>query len=85
MADMCDGHCGGCWRYAVRKSYRSRGVRTGRFKYFVYYEHNPPVEELYDLEKDPMEQNNLVNNPEFSQTLEKLRKRTEQLYLNAVK
>ncbi|MDF7808375.1 sulfatase-like hydrolase/transferase [Pontiellaceae bacterium B12219] len=65
-------------------SYRSRGVRTDRFKYFIYYEHNPPVEELYDLDKDPLEQNNLVNNPEFVQTLEKLRKRTEELYLNAV-
>ena len=66
------------------ESYRSRGVRTDRFKYFVYYEHNPPIEELYDLEKDPLEQNNLVNNPEFSQTLEKLRKRAEELYQDAV-
>jgi arylsulfatase A-like enzyme len=69
---------------AANKSYRSRGVRTDRWKYFIYYEHTPPIEELYDVEKDPMEQNNLVNNPEFADVLKKLRKRTEELYLDAV-
>lgn len=66
------------------ESYRSRGVRTDRWKYFVYYEHNPPIEELYDLENDSLEQNNLVDNPELSGVLKKLRKRTEEMYLNAV-
>ncbi|TWU38833.1 Arylsulfatase [Novipirellula aureliae] len=66
------------------ESYRSRGVRTDRYKYFVYYEHNPPIEELYDIEKDPQEQNNLVNNPEYAEPLKKLRKRTEELYSEAV-
>lgn len=66
------------------ESYRSRGVRTDRWKYFVYYEYNPPIEELYDMDKDPQEQNNLVNNPEYAETLKKLRKQTESMYLNAV-
>lgn len=66
------------------ESYRSRGVRTDRFKYFVYYEHTPPIEELYDVDKDPQEQKNLVNNPEFSDVLKKLRKRTEEMHLDAV-
>ncbi|TWU43526.1 hypothetical protein Q31b_25670 [Novipirellula aureliae] len=66
------------------KSYRSRGVCTGRWKYFIYNEQNPAVEELYDLEKDPQEQNNLVDNPEYAEVLGKLRKRTEELYLEAV-
>lgn len=67
----------------ANKSYRSRGVRTDRWKYFVYYEHTPPIEELYDLERDPQEMNNLVGNPEFAEVLKKLRQRTEELYQEA--
>ncbi|MCM2369586.1 sulfatase-like hydrolase/transferase [Aporhodopirellula aestuarii] len=65
---------------AENKSYRSRGVRTKRFKYFVYNEHSPVIEELYDLENDPLEKNNLVNNPEYSGILAELRKKTEELF-----
>lgn len=32
-----------------------------------------PMEELYDLEKDPNEMNNLINDPEYSDILEELR------------
>ena len=67
------------------KSYRSHGVRTDRYKYFVYYEHSPIIEELYDVEKDPLEQVNLVNNPKYNHTLNKLRKKTEELYQEAKK
>ncbi|WP_404305942.1 sulfatase-like hydrolase/transferase [Neorhodopirellula lusitana] len=60
------------------KSYRSRGVRTERYKYFSYYEHSPVIEELYDMEADPYEQNNLVTSPEYSEVLNKLRKETQE-------
>lgn len=66
------------------KSYRSRGVRTHRWKYFVYYEHTPQIEELYDMEKDPLEQINLANKAEHLEILKKLRKQTEELYRDAV-
>ena len=45
------------------KSYRCRGVRTARWKYFAYYEQTPVIEELYDLDADPMEQKNLAGDP----------------------
>ncbi|MGJ8650898.1 MAG: sulfatase-like hydrolase/transferase [Opitutaceae bacterium] len=63
---------------ADNKSYRSRGVRTERYKYFSYYEHSPVIEELYDMKTDPYEQNNLVTNPEYSEVLNKLRKETQE-------
>ncbi|WP_208021451.1 sulfatase-like hydrolase/transferase [Flavicella sediminum] len=68
----------------ANKSYRSRGVRTGRWKYIVYYEHTPKIEELYDTEKDPLEQHNLVNNSDNDVVLKKLRKQTEDLYQKAI-
>ncbi|MDO7171700.1 sulfatase-like hydrolase/transferase [Mariniflexile sp. AS56] len=69
---------------AENKSYRCRGVRTDRWKYFVYYEHNPKLEELYDLDTDPNEQHNLAANPEFADVLTGLRARTEAFYLKAI-
>ncbi|SMP38879.1 Arylsulfatase A [Neorhodopirellula lusitana] len=68
---------------AGNRSYRTRGVRTERYKYFSYYEHSPVIEELYDLEADPHEQNNLISNPEFGAVLAELRKKTEELHAEA--
>ncbi|EMI18768.1 mucin-desulfating sulfatase (N-acetylglucosamine-6-sulfatase) [Rhodopirellula maiorica SM1] len=70
---------------AGNRSYRTRGVRTDRYKYFSYYEHTPVIEELYDLDADPHEQNNLVSNPEYAELLSKLRKKTEELLAEATR
>ena len=69
---------------AENRSYRTRGVRTERFKYFKYYEHDPVIEELYDLDTDPSEMNNLISNPEYAEVLSDLRKQTEELYTQAI-
>ncbi|MCG9792839.1 sulfatase-like hydrolase/transferase [Flavobacterium algicola] len=69
----------------ANKSYRSRGIRTDRWKYIVYYEHTPRIEELYDVDADPLEQNNLVTNTNNQKILKKLRKQTEIMYQNALK
>ena len=45
---------------ANNRSYRSRGVRSKDYKYFIYFEHSPPIEELYNVAKDPLELNNLA-------------------------
>lgn len=68
---------------AANRSYRTRGLRTERFKYFIYFEHDPVIEELYDLESDPYEEMNLVLNPEYAEVLAALRKKAEELYLYA--
>ncbi|MFG0288085.1 MAG: alpha-L-fucosidase [Rhodopirellula sp. JB044] len=68
---------------ANNRSYRSRGVRTDRYKYFQYIEHDPVIEELYDLETDPHEQNNLISDPEYGEVLKRMRAKTEQLLKEA--
>ncbi|MDC0177926.1 sulfatase-like hydrolase/transferase [Polaribacter sp.] len=64
----------------ANKSYRSRGVRNDKYKYIIYYEHNPAIEELYDLENDPYEMNNLVNDKQYTKVVTKLRKETKNTY-----
>ena len=49
------------------------GVRTERWKYIRWIASEPLVEELYDLEKDPLEQTNLVAAKEHQVKLDELR------------
>ncbi|TLD69623.1 sulfatase [Phragmitibacter flavus] len=49
------------------------GVRTDRWKYIRWMGSDPLVEELYDLESDPLEQRNLVGVSEHAEMLEELR------------
>ncbi len=65
---------------AGNRSYRSRGIRTKKYKYFIYFEHRPVIEELYDLENDPLEQENLVNHADYQEVLAELREKTSALH-----
>jgi len=54
------------------------GVRSERYKYARYFEANPVLEELYDLDSDPGETTNLVNHPEHAEALKRMRRLTRE-------
>lgn len=54
-------------------------LRTEGYKYSRYFEANPVLEELYDLEEDPLETVNLINSPKYRAILQSLRQRTDVL------
>lgn len=56
----------------------SEGLRSKDWKYFRYV-NDKSIEELYDLNKDPREANNLANREEFKSKLHSLRSRTDEL------
>ena len=53
----------------------SEGVRTERWKYIRYVNESPPVEELFDLKRDPLERRNLAGQATHAATLAQLRER----------
>jgi len=72
------------WRDAIYYTYyefpgehhvkRHYGVRTDRYKLIHFY-YDIDVWELYDLEKDPSEMNNLYDHPEYKNVQENMHKR----------
>jgi arylsulfatase A-like enzyme len=60
----------------------SEGVRTHRWKYFRYI-NDKSFEELYDLENDPDEVNNLATVTDHAPQLQKLREITDELIVKA--
>jgi len=67
--------------YPIPDSY---GVRTGDWKYIRYINSGPETEEIYNIATDHMELNNLVNDPEYADTKEYLKKRCDE-YINSFK
>ena len=55
------------------------GVRSLRWKYLRYFEQTPVYEELFDLTRDPLEEQNLVRDRRYADVLDRLRKRCNQL------
>jgi len=53
---------------------KSEGVRSEKWKYFRYIDH-PEYEELYDLENDPMEINNLISDENYSDEVQLYREK----------
>lgn len=58
---------------------KSEGVRTARWKYIRYVESDPLREELYDLQADPQELDNLAGNAQHQSALTDMRQRWERL------
>lgn len=61
---------------------KHRGVRTEKYKFIHYYE--PPFKmreefELYDLQADPEERENLANRPKFKPSVDEMKAKLEKL------
>ena len=57
----------------------TEGVRTDRWKYIRYLDPNPVYEQLFDLQSDPGERQNLVSLPQYAETLADMRARQVRL------
>ncbi len=51
----------------------SEGIRTTRWKFIRYPKQTPVYEQLFDLERDPLEQNNLADEESQAEILARLR------------
>ena len=55
------------------------GIRGQRYVYANYYEQDPPYEYLHDLQKDPKQLENLLNNFEYKDILQIMRSKCDSL------
>lgn len=71
----------------ISESFLGRAVRTDRYKYTIHAPHKHPWNDmlsdvyeekyLFDLKNDPLEKNNLVDDPAYATIREDLKKRLE--------
>ncbi|MDG1804289.1 sulfatase [Flavicella sp.] len=54
-----------------------RNIRDKRFEYIIHFENDG--EEFYDLEKDPWETNNLINNPKYQSDITRLKTKMKKI------
>jgi arylsulfatase A-like enzyme len=66
-----------------RESLRCHGIRTERWKYIRFHELDPVLEQLFDLENDPLEQHDLASDRQYAKVLETMRRRCAELYAEA--
>jgi N-acetylglucosamine-6-sulfatase len=60
-----------------------RALRTDRYKYIHWMKH-PDLDELYDLQADPYETQNLVNDPRLADLKRNLQSELGRLVLDAM-
>lgn len=68
-----------CEHFNPRYSMSWEGLRGQRFKYARYLDQNPVYEYLHDLDDDPDELINLVEDPNYAESLRSMRERTDAL------
>lgn len=67
------------------QSIRSKFVRTPNYKYIRYHENSPVIEHLYKIEDDPLESNNIINDPVYVHIARELRAKLDIFEKNYVK
>ncbi|WP_117885213.1 sulfatase family protein [Aureibaculum luteum] len=55
------------------------GIHEQRYVYANYYEQNPQYEYLHDLQKDPNQLINFKNDPNYTEVLQRMRKKYQEL------
>jgi arylsulfatase A-like enzyme len=62
------------WERSFPHTPTVHGVRTDRYKY-IHYHGVWDIDELYDLQTDPDEKRNLINEPEYKELVKELNKK----------
>ena len=83
LQQLASRHVPGDWRISFLYIYQQEdyapgiatmvGARTERFKYIVYPQEKEGLNELFDLESDPHEMRNVVNDPAYGDVLEQMK------------
>lgn len=60
--------------YTGDRWHRHQSVRTNKWKYFRHFEQDPIVEELFDVEADPIEANNVAADTAYAADLAAMRR-----------